>query len=208
MIQLVQEAQERRPPAQLFIERFERGYAKVVVVGAIAVVALPSLAHWWTFREALYRSMILSRRCVSVRSRGGNDANASFGAVQRGAERSPLQRKHVHREPRARPRHRLRQDRHPYIGSPYRHGRDSISGETSDEILAAAASVENLSEHPLARAIVREAAQRNLATAVASDLQSVPGTGAHAIVGGERWSIGKASLFREVSDAAHARHRA
>jgi cation transport ATPase len=58
MIQLVQEAQERRPPAHLFIERFERGYAKVVVVGAIAVVALPSLAHWWTFREALYRAMI------------------------------------------------------------------------------------------------------------------------------------------------------
>jgi Cd2+/Zn2+-exporting ATPase len=58
MIQLVQEAQERRSPAQLFIERFERGYAKVVVAGAIAVVALPSLAHWWTFREALYRAMI------------------------------------------------------------------------------------------------------------------------------------------------------
>jgi Cd2+/Zn2+-exporting ATPase len=58
MIQLVQQAQERRPPAQLFIERFERGYANVVVAGAILLVALPVVAHWWTFREALYRAMI------------------------------------------------------------------------------------------------------------------------------------------------------
>ena len=58
MIELVQVAQERRPPAQLFIERFERGYAKAVVIGAVVVVALPSLAHWWTFREALYRAMV------------------------------------------------------------------------------------------------------------------------------------------------------
>lgn len=58
MVHLVEQAQERRPPAQLFIERFERSYAKVVVIGAVLVVAVPSLVHWWTFRQALYRGMI------------------------------------------------------------------------------------------------------------------------------------------------------
>jgi Cd2+/Zn2+-exporting ATPase len=84
----------------------------------------------------------------------------------------------------------------------------SLSGEPPDEILTTAASVESLSEHPLARAIVKEAARRNLVVAAASDLQSVPGTGAHAIVGGERWSIGKASLLPEISDTARAHYQA
>jgi Cd2+/Zn2+-exporting ATPase len=84
----------------------------------------------------------------------------------------------------------------------------SLSGESEDEILALAAAIESLSEHPLARAIVAEAARRNLKSDTASNLQSLPGTGAHAIVGGQTWAIGKASLFPEISDAARARHRA
>ncbi len=208
MIQLVQEAQERRPPAQLFIERFERGYAKVVVVGAIAVVALPSLTHWWTFREALYRSMIflvVASPCALAAAM----MPTLLSALSNGARNGILFKGSTFIESLGRVRG-IAFDKTGTLTSGHPIVTDviSISGETSDEILAAAASVENLSEHPLARAIVREAAQRNLVTAVASDLQSVPGTGAHAIVGGERWSIGKASLFREVSDAAHARHQA
>src|SRR5450432_1593219 len=51
IIALVRDAEARRPPAQLFIERFERGYAKVVVAGALAATFVPWLTHWWTFRE-------------------------------------------------------------------------------------------------------------------------------------------------------------
>ena len=43
IIELVKEAQANRPAAQLFIERFERGYAKVVVVGAIALGVAPAM---------------------------------------------------------------------------------------------------------------------------------------------------------------------
>jgi Cd2+/Zn2+-exporting ATPase len=58
IIQLVKEAQANRPPAQLFIEKFERGYAKVVVVGALLLGSLPTALGWWTAREAVYRAMI------------------------------------------------------------------------------------------------------------------------------------------------------
>jgi magnesium-transporting ATPase (P-type) len=58
IIQLVKEAQANRPAAQLFIERFERGYAKVVVLGAILLGTVPMALGWWTAREAIYRAMI------------------------------------------------------------------------------------------------------------------------------------------------------
>ncbi|MEO8901805.1 MAG: heavy metal translocating P-type ATPase [Polyangiaceae bacterium] len=208
MIQLVQEAQERRPPAQLFIERFERGYAKVVVIGAIAVVALPSLAHWWTFREALYRAMIflvVASPCALAASM----MPTLLSALSNGARNGILFKGSTFIESLGRVR-AVAFDKTGTLTSGHPVVTDviALSGESEEEILAFASAIESLSEHPLARAIVAEAARRDLKSGVASDLQSVPGTGAHAIVGGQRWSIGKASLFPEVSDVARGHHQA
>jgi len=208
MIQLVQEAQERRPPAQLFIERFERGYAKVVVVGAIAVAAIPSLANWWTFREALYRAMIflvVASPCALAAAM----MPTLLSALSNGARNGILFKGSTFIESLGRVR-AVAFDKTGTLTSGHPVVTDVISlcGESEDEILALAAAIENLSEHPLARAIVTEAARRNLIIDRASSLQSVPGTGAHASVSGQTWSIGKASLFTDVSDAARARYQA
>ena len=208
MIQLVQEAQERRPPAQLFIERFERGYAKVVVVGAIAVVALPSLAHWWTFREALYRAMIflvVASPCALAAAM----MPTLLSALSNGARNGILFKGSTFIESLGRVR-AIAFDKTGTLTSGHPLVTDVIPllGENEDEILALAASIESLSEHPLARAIVTEAARRSLKIDSASNLQSVPGTGAHATVGGQTWSIGKPSLFPEISDAARIRYQA
>lgn len=58
-----------------------------------------------------------------------------------------------------------------------------------------AASVERLSEHPVAKAIVTEAGNRGLALGSAANLQAVPGSGVRAEVDGREWLVGKASLF-------------
>jgi Cd2+/Zn2+-exporting ATPase len=208
MIQLVQEAQERRPPAQLFIERFERGYAKVVVVGAIAVAAIPSLAHWWTFREALYRAMIflvVASPCALAAAM----MPTLLSALSNGARNGILFKGSTFIESLGRVR-AIAFDKTGTLTSGHPLVTDviSLSGDSEDALLALAAAIESLSEHPLARAIVEAAARRNLMVAEASNLQSVPGTGAHAIVGDQTWSIGKASLFAEISDAARAHHAA
>ena len=208
MIQLVQEAQERRPPAQIFIERFERGYAKVVVAGAIAVVALPSLAHWWTFREALYRAMIflvVASPCALAAAM----MPTLLSALSNGARNGILFKGSTFVESLGRVR-AMAFDKTGTLttGHPVVTDVVSFCGLSSDGILAMAASVESLSEHPLARSIVREAVRRSLPIAPATALQAVPGTGAHAVVGGETWSIGKALLFEHVAARAQARHTA
>jgi P-type Cu+ transporter len=59
------------------------------------------------------------------------------------------------------------------------------------EILRLAASVETLSEHPLARAIVAGARERKLALSKPERFESTPGQGAAATVDGRRVSVGR-----------------
>ena len=71
-------------------------------------------------------------------------------------------------------------------------GRPKLVAATNDEVLRLAASVEKLSEHPLAAAIVAGAAERNLAVAKAENFRSETGRGVGAVVDGRRVFIGRA----------------
>ena len=70
------------------------------------------------------------------------------------------------------------------------------------EVLRLAASVEALSEHPLAAAIVAGALERQLVLSKAEQFASIPGQGVTAIVDGHRVSVGKpATPLDEPNDA-------
>ncbi|MBL8178705.1 MAG: heavy metal translocating P-type ATPase, partial [Bryobacterales bacterium] len=64
-------------------------------------------------------------------------------------------------------------------------------------VLAAAAAVERLSEHPLAEAILHAAEQRGIAIPSASAFQAQPGLGASAIVEGRTVTIGNQRLMEQ-----------
>ena len=66
-----------------------------------------------------------------------------------------------------------------------------MDGTDESELLRLAAAVESASEHPLARAIVRTAEERNLPPAAAMDFQSTAGGGVSATVDGQRVAVGK-----------------
>ena len=65
-----------------------------------------------------------------------------------------------------------------------------------DEILRLAGAVEQESEHPLARAIVRAAGERG-AIASASGFRAITGRGVEAEVGGAAYAVGGPALLRE-----------
>ncbi|MBB3911410.1 heavy metal translocating P-type ATPase [Sphingomonas desiccabilis] len=67
-----------------------------------------------------------------------------------------------------------------------------------DELLALAAAVEAHSEHPLAHAIVAEAARRGLAVAAAEGFRSRTGAGVRAEVAGRSVAIGNAAMMRHT----------
>jgi Cu+-exporting ATPase len=68
---------------------------------------------------------------------------------------------------------------------------------TADSLLSMAASIENPSEHPLARAIVSAAAEKRLPLSTASEFRAVSGRGIQGVVSGKRVAAGTASFLRE-----------
>ena len=73
----------------------------------------------------------------------------------------------------------------------------NVPGTSEDEVLRIAAAVEANSEHPLAKAIVKVAADRGV-DAVGSDFRSLTGRGVQALVEGDTYAVGGPTLLREV----------
>jgi Cu+-exporting ATPase len=71
------------------------------------------------------------------------------------------------------------------------------SGFSAEEVLQPAASLDQGSEHPLARAIVDEAKRRGLELAPAESFESAGGIGVRGAVGGARISIGNTALMEQ-----------
>lgn len=71
----------------------------------------------------------------------------------------------------------------------------AVSGVNGDDVLQLAASAEHGSEHPLAAAIVREAARRELKLDEASEFAADVGAGVRANVKGRHVLVGKAAML-------------
>jgi Cu+-exporting ATPase len=69
-------------------------------------------------------------------------------------------------------------------------------GTDESDLLRLAAAVESVSEHPLARAVVRAAIERKLPTAEAKEFQSTAGGGVSALVDGQRVAVGKRDYLK------------
>ena len=208
IIAMVQAAQERRPRAQLFIEKFESGYANIVVLGAVLFVVIPTTLLGWTFAAALYRSMVflvVASPCALAASM----MPTLLSALSSGARHGVLFKGSTFVEAIG----RIEAVAFDKTGT-LTHGRPSVDeviaspGTDPAMLLARAAAVETMSEHPIGIAIVAEVRRRGLAVAPTTEFQSVIGAGAHARIDGARWQVGKADLFASVPEelaAAKAR---
>ncbi|UZX04896.1 heavy metal translocating P-type ATPase [Arthrobacter sp. CDRTa11] len=74
-------------------------------------------------------------------------------------------------------------------------------GVDADSLLALAAAAESDSEHPVARAVVRAARQRNLTVPSATGFSSLTGRGVRAEVDGRTVHVGGPALLRELGTA-------
>ncbi|MCW0214141.1 MAG: heavy metal translocating P-type ATPase, partial [Pseudonocardia sp.] len=76
-------------------------------------------------------------------------------------------------------------------GHPAVVGIETAPGADPDEVLRLAASVDQVSPHVLARAIVAEARRRGLEPAMPAEVVEEPGTGVSGVVGGRRVDVGR-----------------
>jgi len=208
IIHLVEEAQARRAPSQTFVERFARVYTPSVIGLAVVLALVPPLvfgAAWatWTYRALVL--LVVSCPCALVISTPVSIVAALAGAARKGV----LIKGGAHLE-RAGTVRCVAFDK---TGTLTRGVVDvvdviGLDGLPARAVVAMAASVEQRSEHPIARAIVRYAKASGIAVPPGSDVTSLPGLGAEGRVDGTSVLLGSHRLFEErrlCSSALHER---
>lgn len=81
-------------------------------------------------------------------------------------------------------------------GEPEVTGIYPANGITAEELLQAACSLENYSEHPLARAVIREGEKQNIALSAVSSMKAVPGNGLTGFMDGVECFAGSLKFLK------------
>lgn len=194
IIQMVEEARAQKARTERWIEHFEQRYATVIIFGATAIAPTLWLVLSWPIGEALYFAMtllVVASPCALVISAPA----ASFSAIAHLARRGILAKGGVHLESMASIK-AIAFDKTGTLTQGKPRVEEILPGEniSAEELLRLVASVENLSEHPLAKAIITAAKEQGLTLLEASDLQAVR-QGIVASIGPRTIGVGNMRFF-------------
>jgi Cd2+/Zn2+-exporting ATPase len=201
VIRLVQQAQTEAPPSQQFIERFERGYAKVIVIAGILLAVLPPFLLGWSWEQTIYRALIflvVASPCALMAS----IMPALLSGIANGARRGILFKNGAQLERMRRVR-AIAFDKTGTLTT----GRVEVVGmlaveQSAPPLLEVAAALESLSEHPIGEAIVRAARQQNLTWTEAVNGQAQAGQGITGEINHQPAVVGKAAFVQAQAQGA------
>lgn len=202
IIQMVEEAQERRGRSQRFIERFGAWYSPAVLgLGILAALGLP-LVLGLSWQEAVMRAtvfIVAAAPCALVIS----IPITMVAALGTAARNGVLVKGGIYVEELAKvsvvalDKTGTLTSGEPQVTDVLLAARSDGSPSDEDALLAIAAAVERHSEHPLARAIVRRARESDLTVPEVIGFRALRGAGAEASVNGRRVFIGSPALFED-----------
>jgi Cd2+/Zn2+-exporting ATPase len=197
IIRMVEDATASRAPTQRFIERFSAWWTPGAMIVSLLVILLPPFLFGWDWWTSLYRGLavlLIACPCALVISVPA----AMASGLSAGARRGLLIKGGAALEA---------------IGSArtvafdktgtLTEGRPRVTdvlpaeGRTAEAVLALAAAVEQGSSHPLAKAILAEAAARGVAVSAAEAQSAIPGRAVAGTVDGVQVSIGSPRHARE-----------
>ncbi len=199
IIHLVEEAQEKKGQSQRFIDRFGAVYSPVVLLVGILVAIGLALGTGMPWVPALSRAIVFivaAAPCALVIS----IPISLVAALGTGARHGVLIKGGVVLERLATIRH-IALDKTGTLtrGEPAVTDVILLPDAPGDEamVMARLAAVERKSEHPVARAVVAWATERQLPELSAEHVRALPGAGVSATVEGVELSIGRPGLFAD-----------
>ncbi|MDF5734497.1 MULTISPECIES: heavy metal translocating P-type ATPase [unclassified Nostoc] len=159
VIRLVEQAKTQAPPSQEFIDRFERGYAKVIVVAGILLATLPPFLWGWDWETTIYRALtflVVASPCALMAA----IMPTLLSGIANGARQGILFKNGAQLEKIGKVR-AIAFDKTGTLttGQVQVYKVISASEYTQTDVLKAAASVESSSEHPIGKAIVQAAGE-------------------------------------------------
>jgi Cd2+/Zn2+-exporting ATPase len=198
VIRLVEEAQTSEPPSQQFVERFERGYARFIVVSGILLAVLPPFLLGWDWRTTIYRALIflvVASPCALVAS----IMPALLSGIASGARQGILFKNGAQLETIGQVKAVAFDKTGTLTTGELQVVRvHPAEGKTADWLLQMAASVEAASEHPIGVAISQSATAQNLPLLPATNIQAKSGQGIRGTVAGQQVVVGKAEFIQEA----------
>ncbi|MEG5170664.1 heavy metal translocating P-type ATPase [Microcoleus sp. B3-D7] len=200
VIRLVKEAQTEAPPSQMFVEKFERGYAKLIVGLGLLLATLPPFVLGWNWEETIYRALIflvVASPCALMAS----IMPALLSGIANGARQGILFKSGAQLEMIGKVR-AIAFDKTGTLttGKPEVIQIVPAAGYTETEVLQLAAALEAHSEHAIASAIVSAAQQQQLQLSTATDVQAKIGQGIVGKVNNQIIAIGKANFVEATSE--------
>ena len=202
LVKLVNEAQTQKSPTQRFTDKFE----KYFVPSVLALVVLLNFAFLVIdepFSESFYRSMavlVAASPCALAISTpsavlSGVARAAKSGVLIKGGR--PLEDLGVLTA--------LAFDKTGTLteGKPKLTEVITLQDLNEEELLKIAVAVESLSDHPLAKAVVRDGKERLSGADIpdATDLEAVLGKGIKASLGGDKVYMGNLDLYKAMDDS-------
>jgi len=193
IIQLVEEAQEQKGRAQQWMERFGRRYSPLVLLTSLLMLAAPWLFDLdvllWSERAVVL--LVAAAPCALVISLPIAMSAGIAGAGRRGI----LIKGGAHLEHLG----VIRTIAFDKTGTPT-HGKPRLTDLQAIEgsevsLLALAAGLERYSEHPLARAILQAARERDIEPLEMTGSTALTGAGTRARRDHIDWYLGKPELF-------------
>lgn len=192
----VQEAQGQRAPTQRFVDRFARIYTPIVFAIALLVALVPPLAFGAPWFDWIYKALVLlviACPCALVISTPVTVVSGLAAAARRGI----LVKGGLYLE-QGRLLKSVALDKTGTIthGKPVLTDVIPVNGAARDEALRIAASLDALSEHPVAAAIVAGYGPNPHATV--TGFEALPGRGVKGDISGETYYVGNHRLMEEL----------
>lgn len=202
MIHLVEEAQEQKGKAQLFIEKFGRRYSPVVLLAAVAMTVIPPFFgvpwSYWAARAVVF--LVAAAPCALVMS----TPVAIAAGIGRAGRSGVLIKGGMHLENLGKIKV-VAFDKTGTLtkGEPVVTDIIPLKGDEQG-IMCLAYGLERYSEHPLARAIVEKAEAVGARCPEVTDFSAIAGYGVTGRVGGRVVYVGKPGLFKRFGFESHS----
>jgi Cd2+/Zn2+-exporting ATPase len=195
VIRLVEQAQTQAPPSQQFIERFERGYAKVIVLTGIGLAILPPFVWGWDWETTIYRALIflvVASPCALMAA----IMPTLLSGIANGARQGILFKNGAQLETIGQVR-AIAFDKTGTLttGKPQVINLLAVNQSETD-LLRVAAALESLSEHPIGDAIVQAAREREIVWTPAENGQAHGGQGITGEIDRKPAIVGKAAFVQ------------
>ncbi|MGR3177526.1 MAG: heavy metal translocating P-type ATPase, partial [Candidatus Anammoxibacter sp.] len=195
IIHLIEDAQSQKAPFQSFVDNFAKYYTPIVMLLAVLVASIPPFIFHESFSAWFYRALVLlviSCPCALVIS----TPVSLIAGITNAARNGILFKGGVYLEHIGSLK-AIAFDKTGTLtkGTPVVTDIITLSGQSEDDILRIAASIEARSEHSIANAILNEAREKNIALIEGSNFQAITGKGAVMEIDNIKHYIGNVKLF-------------